>query len=405
MIKKLRQKFILMSMLSLTFVITIIIGIINIHNYSIIIKRADEKLELIIDNNGIFPKEKGDKSFPPGKGMSPEAPFKTRYFSVTFNSDGEIVRTNIENVFSIDELSAGTYATELYNSSKEKGFFKNYRYQSKESNDETLYVFVDCQDELMTFKEFLYASLLFSLIGITAIFLLVLFSSKIILKPISESYEKQKHFITDASHELKTPLTVIDASTDVLEMEIGENEWISSIKDQVTRLSKLTEDLLLLSRMNETNKIIFTDFPLSEILEDSIKSFESVAIAQGKTIEADIQSNISYNGEINMITKLFSILLDNALKYSNEKGVIKISLHRNDKSTKITFYNTCEQIEVGNHDYLLERFYRKDSSRNSNTGGHGIGLSIAKSIVENHKGKINIKSDDGKSLLIIITLP
>lgn len=405
MIKKLREKFILISMLSLTFVIAVIIGIINIHNYSSIVKRADEKLELIINNNGIFPKEKGNKSFPHNKEMSPEAPFKTRYFSVAFNSDGEIARTNIENVFSIDELSAGSYAKELYNNSKEKGFFKNYRYLSKETNDETLYVFVDCQDELMTFKEFLSASLLFSLIGITAIFLLVLLSSKIILKPISESYEKQKHFITDASHELKTPLTVIDASTDVLEMEIGENEWISSIKDQVTRLTKLTEDLLLLSRMNETNKVIYTDFPLSEVLEDSIKSFESVAISQGKTIETDIQSNISYNGEINMLTRLFSILLDNALKYSNEKGIIKISLHKYDKSTRIIFYNTCNIIEIGNHNYLLERFYRKDSSRNSNTGGHGIGLSIAKSIVDNRKGKINIKSEDGKSLTITITLP
>lgn len=405
MIKKLRQKFILISMFSLTFVIAIIIGIINIHNYSSIVKRADEKLELIINNNGIFPREKDNKIIPPDNKMSPEAPFETRYFSVTFNNNGEVIKVNIDRIAAIDELSAESYATSLYNNSKTKGFFKNYRYQSKTRDTETLYVFIDCQHDLITFREFLYASLLFSLIGITTIFLLVFFSSKIILKPISESYEKQKHFITDASHELKTPLTVIDASADVLEMEVGENEWITSIKDQVTRLTKLTEDLLMLSRMNETNRVIFTDFSLSEVLEDSIKRFESVAISQGKTIETNIPNNISYNGEINMISQLFSILLDNALKYTNEKGLIKVSLSETEKNKKIVFYNTCENIEIGNHDYLLERFYRKDSSRNSNTGGHGIELSIAKSIIDNHKGKINIKSDDGKSITITITLP
>ena len=405
MIKKLRQKFILISMFSLTFVIAIIIGIINIHNYSSIVKRADEKLGLIINNNGIFPREKDNKIMPPDNKMSPEAPFETRYFSVTFNNNGEVIKVNIDRIAAIYELSAESYATSLYNNSKTKGFFKNYRYQSKTRDTETLYVFIDCQHDLITFREFLYASLLFSLIGITTIFLLVFFSSKIILKPISESYEKQKHFITDASHELKTPLTVIDASADVLEMEVGENEWITSIKDQVTRLTKLTEDLLMLSRMNETNRVIFTDFSLSEVLEDSIKRFESVAISQGKTIETNIPNNISYNGEINMISQLFSILLDNALKYTNEKGLIKVSLSETEKNKKIVFYNTCENIEIGNHDYLLERFYRKDSSRNSNTGGHGIGLSIAKSIIDNQKGKINIKSDDGKSITITITLP
>ena len=179
MIKKLRQKFILISMFSLTFVIAIIIGIINIHNYSSIVKRADEKLELIINNNGIFPREKDNKIMPPDNKMSPEAPFETRYFSVTFNNNGEVIKVNIDRIAAIDELSAESYATSLYNNSKTKGFFKNYRYQSKTRDTETLYVFIDCQHDLITFREFLYASLLFSLIGITTIFLLVFFSSKI----------------------------------------------------------------------------------------------------------------------------------------------------------------------------------------------------------------------------------
>ncbi len=404
MIKKIRYKFILVSMISLTLVITIIIAIINIIGYINITKTADKKLELISNNNGIFPTNKPSFDKKNDKNLSPEAPFETRYFSVIVHSNGDVYGVNVDKVSVIDELSAIDYTKKIMKGSKEKGFINNYRFLVKENSTQTLYVFVDCNNDLETFHSFLYGSIIISLLGIAAIFLLVLFFSKIVVKPIGESYEKQKHFITDASHELKTPLTVIDASADVLEMEIGENEWIDSIKAQVSKLSKLTENLLLLSKMSEENKkLVFTDFSLNEILLESIEPFKSVAINQNKIITTDIQANISFYGDINLISELFSILMDNALKYSNANGEIKVSLEEKNKATKITFYNTVDKIEIGNLDYLLDRFYRNDKSRNSNTGGHGIGLSIAKSIIESHKGKINIKSTDGKSITITIT--
>lgn len=404
MIKKMRYKFILVSMISLTLVITIIISIINIIGYVNIIETADEKLKLIANNNGIFPINKPSFDKKNDKNLSPEAPFETRYFSVIVHSNGDVYGVNIDKVSVIDELSAIDYTKRIMKGSKEKGFINNYRFLVKENSSQTLYVFVDCNNDLETFHSFLYGSIIISILGIGTIFLLVLFFSKIVVKPIGESYEKQKHFITDASHELKTPLTVIDASADVLEMEIGENEWIDSIKAQVSKLSKLTENLLLLSKMSEEKKkLVFADFSLTEILLESIEPFKSVAINQNKVIATDIQANISFYGDINLISELFSILMDNALKYSNASGEIKVSLEEKNKTTKITFYNTVEKIETGNLDYLLDRFYRSDKSRNSNTGGHGIGLSIAKSIIESHKGKINIKSTDGKSITFTIT--
>lgn len=403
MIKKIRYKFILASMIALTLVITIIVGTINIIGYINIIKTADEKLELISNNNGIFPTARPSNDKKNDYNLSPEAPFETRYFSVIVRKNGDIFGVNIDKIAAIDELSAITYTKEIMKNKKDKGFINNYRFIVKENNNQKIYVFVDCNSDLNTFHNFLYGSIILSILGITTIFVLVLILSKIIVKPIEESYKKQKHFITDASHDLKTPLTVIDASADVLEMEIGENEWVCSIKEQVTKLSKLTENLLLLSKMSEENqKLVFTDFSLSEVLLEAIKPFQSVAISQNKSIITEIPSNISFCGDINLIAQLFTLLMDNALKYSDLNGQIKISLEEKNKTKRITFYNTVENIEIGNLNYLLDRFYRNDKSRNSNTGGHGIGLSIAKSIIDTHTGKININSTDGKSITFVI---
>lgn len=405
MIKKLRNKFILIAMLSLTLVISIIIGFINIRNYTNIKNKADEKLEIIINNNGIFPRNKDEENPFSDKKMSPEAPFETRYFSVFLDANGNIIKTNTDRIKAIDEDIAKEYTLLLYSKNKTSGFYKNYRYLSKELNNETIYVFVDCFHDLTVVKDFLITSIIISLIGIISIFILVYFSSKMVFKPVNESYNKQKSFITNASHDLKTPLTVIDASCECLEMETGENEWTISIKKQIQKLSKLTEDLLLLSRIDEANsKVLFTDFSLSEILIDSIEQFKPLAIKENITIQSNINNNVTFNGDINMMYKLFELLLDNALKYCNKNGEIKISLTSDNKNQKIIFYNTCDDIEIGNLNYLLERFYRKDTSRNSNIEGHGIGLSIVKSIVDFHKGKINIKSEDGKSIIFTIML-
>lgn len=402
MFNKLRHKFILISMLSLTFVIAVIIMSINIYNYNKVIKSIDNTLDFLIFNNGIFPKDKDDNYHHPADKMSPEAAFETRYFTVIIADDGTIKNVNTDKIARIDADDAIEYTSYLLSVSKQIGFYKNFRFKAKNIGEDNLYIFVDCTKDLSTFHNFLYTSIILSIIGIFAIFILVLIFSKIILKPVNESYNKQNRFITDASHELKTPLTVIEASAEVLEMEIGENEWVETIKSQVDKLSKLTNDLLFLSKMSENRQKTFTDFSISEILETQIKHFESVALSYNKKISYKIPNNITFHGDINSISQLFSILIDNALKYSLDNSQINISLFKNDKNIKIIFYNECESIETGDLNILFDRFYRSDNSRNSSSGGHGIGLSIAKSIVINNNGKINAKSTDGKSITITI---
>ncbi len=433
MIKTLQRKFIAIAMCSVVFVLAVIIGSINIINYANINRTADARLEILAQNGGVFPGGfRQDAAFthvvppdgetgtlPPQKeldpdrnfraGISAETPFDTRYFTVTLDSDGNATAVNTGNIAEVSETDASSYAQALYEKGKTSGYLDHYKYCAVPADDSasggTMYIFLNCERELNTFSSFLFASIAISLTGILLVFLLVVVFSRIIVRPVAESLEKQKRFITDAGHELKTPLTVIDANTEVLEMEQGENEWTESIHRQTRRLAELTEKLVFLSRMDEESaKLTMLDFSLSDAVEEAAQPFSAVAAAQRKTFLCSIEPNISFCGDESMIRRLVSLLLDNAMKYSPENGTIRLTLAASGKNRILTVWNTAEGLSPGRQDILFERFYRPDSSRNSAAGGHGIGLSVAKAIVTAHKGKITAKSSDGNSILFTVTL-
>lgn len=409
MIKKLQRKFIAITMCSVILVVGGIIGIIDIANYRHVNASADEKLNVLEDNGGIFPRaaaKQGSGSQQPKNEMSPEAPFDTRYFTVGLRSDGTLVEVDTGRIAAVSTETASQYATKLYQQGKTEGFQGNYKYRAVTDNGDIMYIFLDCSRELSTFYSFLWVSLLVGCIGILLVFGLVVFFSRRAVKPVAESYEKQKQFITDASHEIKTPLTIIDANTEVLEMENGENEWTGSIKKQIQRLSALTEKLVFLSRMDEEGTVLqMTDFSLSDAVEETVQPFETVAVAQEKELSYEIEKNISYYGDEASIRQLLSLLLDNAMKYTEEHGRIKVQLKSNGRHRELMVKNTVEEISKGRQDILFERFYRRDSSRNSQSGGYGIGLSVAKAIVTAHKGKITAFSEDGTSIQFTVILP
>lgn len=234
----------------------------------------------------------------------------------------------------------------------------------------------------------------------------MVFVSSRIVKPFSENYEKQKRFITDAGHELKTPLTIIDADTEVLEMDFGENEWITDIQTQTKRMADLTNNLILLSRMEEERKKeLMIEFPLSDVVEETVGTFQSLIKTQNKTLNSDIKPFIVMRGDEKAIRQLVTILLDNAVKYSDEEGRIEVSLEKQKNRIRFSVFNTTEIISREHLEHLFDRFYRTDSSRNSQTGGYGLGLSIAAATVNAHKGKIVALTEDEKSLLIVVTFP
>ncbi len=408
MLKRLRRKFIGITMCSIVLVLGSIIGIINLANYWNINNNADALLSVLAENDGVFPRVgdmEGSGQKPPPRDMSPEAPFNTRYFTVVLRLDGTVFSVDTGRIAAVSSEEAAEYAAQLYAQGKTGGFFENYKYQAHACNEGIMYIFLDCNEELETFYSFLFVSILASLIGILLVFALVLFFSKLAVRPVAESYEKQKQFITDASHEIKTPLTVIDANTEVLEMESGENEWTKSIKNQVKRLASLTEKLVFLSRMEEENAALqMADFSLSEAILQTAQPYEAIAEVQGKTLSLEIERNVSYYGNEVSLRQLISLLLDNAMKYSNPGGSIAVQFRTAGKNKVLSVKNTVSHIQKGKLDMLFERFYRLDSSRSSQTGGYGIGLSVARAIVTAHKGKISAQSDDGRSILFTIVL-
>ncbi|WP_373215492.1 sensor histidine kinase [Ruminococcus sp. 5_1_39BFAA] len=406
MIKKLRMKFIALTMFSLLMVLLVIIGTINLLNYKRIVENADSVLAILSENNGIFPKMNNDRRNDGFNPMSPELPYETRYFSVLIDSTGKILAADMGQIAAVNKDTAVEYARNVFDLNRQKGFMGNYRFIQKASGDNTRIIFMDCGRNLTTFRTFLWISCAISALGLLAVFCMVALLSKSIVKPFSESYEKQKRFITDAGHEIKTPLTIIDADADVLKLDIGENEWLQDIQKQTQRLAELTNSLVCLSRMEEDqNQFQMIGFPFSDVVSETSQSFQALAKSQNKTFNSRIQPMLSLHGDEKAISQLISILLDNALKYSSENGDISLSLEKHNKNIRLSVYNTTEFISQENLKYLFDRFYRTDPSRNSGTGGYGIGLSIAKTIVTAHKGKITASTQDEHSLTITVTFP
>lgn len=425
MIKDLRRKFIAIAMGSMAAVLILLIGGMNIMNYRSMVADTDMRLNILEQNRGRFPVEfnkpidgqkrnvnKDDFDEKPfKKELSMEAPFDTRFFTVVVKNDGSVVSVDTGKIAEVSTSDAIQYAQVLLNKHRTSGFVDNYRYSALSDTafiapDETMYIFLYCERELNSFKHSLLSSVLVSLLGMLLVFILVVIFSNILVKPVAESYEKQKRFITDAGHELKTPLTIIDANTEILEMTAGENEWTMSIHNQVRRLSSLTQKLVFLSRMDEgrTNTLNMMDFSLSDAAEDTAEPFKAVAETHNRILTLNIEPNLTMHGDEASIRQLLSILLDNAMKYSTENSEIIFSLKSNNKSKILTVRNATEDIPVGNPNQLFDRFYRMDSSHNSKTGGFGIGLSVAQAIVLAHKGKISAKSDDGRSIAFTVVL-
>ena len=389
MIRKLRIKLILASMLSLLLVLTIILGVVGVLNHRKIVQDADSILALLQENDGNFPLDErmGNDLFSIEKHLrnnhrfSPELPYESRYFSVFLTETGDVISVNTGKIAAVDTTTAINYAHTVLRTGLLKGFVDDYRYTTYTVGNEIHIIFLDYGREMTSFRTFLFTSMGVSVVGLLAVLFLLIFLSGRIVKPFSENYEKQKRFITDAGHELKTPLTIIDADAEVLEMDIGENEWLRDIQTQTKRLAQLTNSLILLSRMEEQPRTEKIEFPISDLVEETVETFQALAKTRNKNLSANIQPML------------------------NDGGRIEITLKKQKNMIYLSAFNTVESISKENIMHLFDRFYRVDQSRNSQTGGYGLGLSIASAIVNAHKGKITASTEDEKSLLITAAFP
>lgn len=418
MIEKLRKKFVGISMLSITLVLGILMGSINVANFSTVAYDADVILDVLAENGGHFAEEEkrdpaaegGDlfSSFDDSDRFSDETPYESRYFFVLSDENGERYIVDTANIAAVETEDAIRMAQTVAQNEEDRGYIDRYRYRITETPDgQIMYLFLDRQSALSSATTFFLLSVLVSFAGILAFFLLVNLLSRSVFAPVARSYDKQKKFITDAGHELKTPLAIIDSCADVLEMENGESKWTDGIHDQVDRLSNMTKELITMAKMDESDMDLDRRiFNLTEAAKDTWAPFALMAEEQGLKLRMELAEEVQIIGNERSIRQVLSILADNALKYALPETEVVFKLVRNKRNStvRIITENKCEPLKKGNHEEFFDRFYRADESRNSGKFGYGIGLSMAYTVVQSHHGKISAYSEDGNSLRMTVVL-
>ncbi len=447
MIRKLRQRFIITATLSLLAVMTVLICTLNLINYIQTENKINAMLSLLASSGGELPEFKdpqwypdgvkdytqksgegtetlsqvtqsdkktlpGDSQFDSGQipqggkqqtdgiKITPETKYQTRFFIVDISAAGDVESVDLRQIAAVTKDDASSYAIEALSRKGDSGWVGIYKYLITGDASGQRIIFLDCSFEIEGRTKLLFTSLVVALSSLVAVFLLITVISGRAIKPISENYKKQKQFITDASHEIKTPLAIISANAEVMEMTSGSNEWLTSIKNQTERLNKLVSQLIMLAKMEEEQPSLqMASFNISDAVYDTAAPFETLAKYAGKEFALSVEPGLTYKGDEGEIRQLTSILCDNAVKYSDEKGRIHVTLGQKGRNIVLEVFNTCQHIDSETMKHLFDRFYRADTSRSRKTGGDGIGLSIVKAITEAHKGKITVRTDDGNSIL------
>lgn len=397
MAKKLRRRFIVIFMIIVFLALNFIIGSTNIINIINMDRTTTATLEYLAQKSDILESSGSNGvldilgAFNDLSAYS-KSSYQTRYFEVVFDRLGAVKTVKANNISAVSNEDAVEYAKQVLNEKSNPGYFKSvYKYLVSIGGDgeEINVYFLDIGREVSSCASFITISLIVAYFTLLIFFILVEILSDRMLRPIFENNKKQKQFITDAGHELKTPLAIISANTDVLELTVGKNEWIDSIHHQTERMNELIKNLLLLAKTEENEKTVeFTDFCVSETTEKAAKAFEPVASQSGKKLKLEIEEGLRFKGNPGNIEQLVTILTDNAVKYCDDDGTITIRLLKKNKHLILETENNVP----GDYDFdsgkLFDRFYRSDHSRSRETGGYGIGLSLAQAIVTQHKGTI-----------------
>lgn len=331
-------------------------------------------------------------------------PITIDHFAILVNSEGEFLGLRNTEDYTDDEASeimAGILAK-----GREQGMYGWLQFCTAPKSYGTLIVITDKTSDQGLLNNLFRTTVILGILMLLVLLGILIVLSRWITQPVQQAFKRQKQFVSDAGHELKTPVAVLTTNADILQDEIGENKWLIYMQEQIGRMNQLIGDLLRLARMdNATQEYTFADFDLSLAVAATTLPFESSAFEQHKTLEMDVQPGVHYNGSEQHIRQLCAIFIDNALKYSNDNGIIKVTLLQRGDHQVLEFYNTGCEISQSETEKIFERFYRGDKARNS-TGksGYGLGLAIAKSIMEIHKIKFQVTCEQGKWIRFLLTL-
>lgn len=396
MFRKLRVRFILIASVAVTGILFFLVGALNSVRFLQTTGEIQAVLNILSDNQGEFPSVQATAQALDNDRISIDTIYQYRYFSAVFNEDGTVYSSNLNNISNLSQEQALKSAKSVVKQHRKNGIFtiggQYYSYQVTRDAKTKRYlaVVLDSTKYLEDRNDFLWVSIRSALYSVIFFIVVISVVSSWAIRPYVRNYEKQKRFITNAGHELKTPLAIISANTELQELMTGENEWTESTKDQVNRLSNLINQMVSLARLEEQPDIAVVDVDFSSLVQKAAQDFKSVAEKAGKDYQIRVQDDIHVKASQDELYELISILIDNACKYCDEDGQIFVTLTKAKRRKRARLIISNSYADGKNVDYsrFFDRFYREDESHNHKQAGYGIGLSMAESLVNLFKGKI-----------------
>lgn len=412
MIRRLQRRFILIATAAVVILLMLVLGTINLVNLRRANQESREILQLLADNDGSIPDDGIYHKKADILDMNPELSFQVRYFSAKVSADGEIVYLDTNHIAAISQEEAAEFARAMAKQGTPEGFVRDdggiYRYLLTSRDDGGwLVVMMDCNRIYQSVVLFQQYSLFYGGVCTLLYVLILTFLSGRVIRPFVRNMENQKQFITNAGHELKTPLAVISANTEVLEMTTGANEWTRSIMNQVKRMSGLVGNLITLSRLGEREDVVISQVDMSAQTADVLEGFGAVAAQQGKKLESAVADRVTVRAEARYLHELVTILVDNAVKYCDDGGSVQVRLEPRNRGkgitgARLTISNNYMAGKGMDYERFFDRFYREDSSHNNEKSGYGIGLAMAREITDLFHGHIHAGWRDGRISFTVV---
>lgn len=401
MTKTLKKRFIVFTMTAVSCLLIFIVVAINGLNWMMLESQSDMMMETLVDSGGAFHKmEPNPKPPKNSRPVDMDRMRSSRFFTVVIDMDGNAVEINTNQISSVDRQAAENYAVKVLKSNKEYGSIDGYKFAVNQTDIGKLMVFMDNSEQTDSFFMVLSASAAIAVLCWIVLLIIVLLLSGKVVRPVIAGMEKQKQFITNAGHEMKTPLAIIQSNNETMALIHGENKYNVHIRNQTKRLNVLMSNLLTLAKLDEEIPLPVETVNISELTSEILPAYRDNAQRRNLDFKVYIEPNIVIRTNRDSFRQFLTIILDNALKYTSDSGFIEITLAKNGKHVRFVEENTCDPCFEPDPERLFERFYRGDAARTQakDTSGYGIGLSAARAICENFGGMLTAEYPSDKTI-------
>ena len=403
MTKTLKKRFVIFTMTAVTCLLAFIILALNGVNWLMLERQSDMVLETLVDSDGSFQKMDFDRPPQLSRPLDMDRMRASRFFIVRSDAGGNIVDVNVDQISAIDQETAKNYGREVLGSDQDTGRIDGYKFVVKQSESGRVAFFMDISEQNGSFYTVLFVSTGIAILCWLILLAIVILLSGKVIRPVLVGMEKQKQFITNAGHEMKTPLAIIQSNNDTMALIYGENKYNVHIRNQTKRLNVLMSNLLILAKLDEEIPLTKEMANISQILNEMLPVYQDEARIRNLQFDAQIQPDIVMQVNKDSFRQLLTILLDNAVKYTPDGGCVSLTLTKEGRRIRIVEENTCDPSLESDPERLFERFYRGDSARtqNKDLSGYGIGLSAARAICENFGGTLTAEYPSDASIRFV----